>query len=144
MELSRLLAVPLTTLDGDHFTGAAIVVQRTLLMLIDAYRTNPARSAAEIGWVQERLDPAIDLVLIWPVRAVSQARTFRAGNGTRMFLDASGEFRRLVSPSGKRIAILVVPESGTMERISGTSPIFDVGHAIDGVDRTVDLGDVHH
>jgi len=144
MELSRLLAVPLSTLDGEHLTGAAVVVQRSLLMLIDAYRINPERSAAEIGWVQERLDPAIDLILIWPVRAVNQARSFRARNGTRMFLDASGEFRRLVSPSGKGIAVLVAPESGAIERISGVNPIFDVGHAIDGVDRTIDLGDVYH
>ncbi len=144
MEFSRLLAVPLTTLDGEHLTGAAIVVQRSLLMLIDAYRANPERSAAEIGWVQERLDPAIDFVLIWPVRAVNQARAFQARNSTRMFLDGNGEFRRLVSPGGKRVAFLVEPKSGTIERISGTNPIFNVGHAIDGVDRTIDLGDVYH
>lgn len=149
MELTRFFTVPLTTLDGEPRTGLDIIVRETVLMLIDACRVQPERSAAEIGWMQERIDPAIDLILIWPQRAANQARAFAARNVTGMFLDAEGEFRRLVSPSGKRVVLLVTPASGTMEHISGTSPIFDIGHGRDGAadrgaDRMMDLGDLHY
>lgn len=149
MELTRLLAVRLTTLDGTHLTVSEIVVQRSVLILIDAYRTELERSAAEIGWVRERLNPEIDLLLVWPGRAGNQARMIQPGNSIQMFLDEKGEFRRLVSPSGRQRAVLVVPETGTIERISATSSVFAVGHRLDGIDergadRTIDLGDVYH
>lgn len=149
MELARLLAVPLTTLDGERRTAFDIIAKRSVLILIDAYRAKPERSAAEVGWVQERLTSDIDLVLIWPRRALPQAQTFPARGSTRMYLDSAGELRRLVSPSGKRVALLVEPESGAVERLSGTNPIFAVCRDDDGSDdrggdRTIDLGDVHH
>ncbi|MDQ3442929.1 MAG: hypothetical protein M3490_04895, partial [Chloroflexota bacterium] len=63
MELRHLLTVKLTTLDGALLAASDIIVHRSLLILIDAYRAKPERLAAEIGWVQERLDEEIDLVL---------------------------------------------------------------------------------
>ncbi len=149
LELRHLLAVKLTTLDGALLAASDIIVHRSLLILIDAYRAKPERLAAEIGWVQERLDEEIDLVLIWPGHAVDQARMIQPGHSTRMFLDSIGEFRRLVSTTGNRRAVLVTPETGTIERISGMSPVFAVRHHHDGIDdrradRTIDLGDVYH
>ncbi|MEJ7902341.1 MAG: hypothetical protein WKF63_10870 [Thermomicrobiales bacterium] len=149
MELRRLLAVKLTTLDGEYLTASDIIVRPSVFLLIDAYQAKPDRSAAEISWVRERLDQKIDLLLILPGRAANQARLIRPGNNTRMFLDADGEFRQLISPSGNRRAVLVVPEARTIERLSGTSSIFAVGHHHGGTedrgaDRTIDLGDVYH
>ncbi len=149
VDLTRLLAVSFTTLDGEHRSGLDVIAQKTVLILIDAYRAKPERSAAEIGWVRERIDPAVDLVLIWPSRISRQARMFPGLHGVRMYLDSRGEFRRLVSPTGKRIALLIDPDTGSIERLSGASPIFAIGRGNQGaenrgVDRMIDLGDVYH
>ena len=55
MDLERIAKVSLTTLDGHPRSGGDVVRQRTVVMLVDAYRARPDRSAAEIAWVQERL-----------------------------------------------------------------------------------------
>jgi hypothetical protein len=147
MDLERITKVSLTTLDGSPRTGREVVRQRTVLMLIDAHRTRPDRSAAEIAWVQERLEPGIDLIVIWPRGAQLQATAIDTLDHARMYLDAHGEFRRLVSPSGKRVAILVDPLQGTIERLGAESDVFAVGRGESGdergSDRTMDLGDVY-
>jgi len=148
MDLDRLFAVPLTTLDGQVEVGREIVVRRTVLILVDAYRAKPERTAAEVGWVQERLDSGIHLVLVWPARALQHALAMPVSAETRMYLDVQGAFRRLVSPTGKRVAVLADPESGALERVTGDSPIFSVrGNPHDtgerGTDGAIDLGDVY-
>lgn len=149
IELARLAAVPLATLDGVLLSALAIIARLTLVILVDAYRTSPERIAAEIGWVRERLDPAIELVLIWPQRTTAQARALRATTELKMYVDRDGDFRRLVSPGGRRVALLADPKAGTLERIAGTNAIFAVRRAVDGMsdrgtDHMIDLGDVHH
>lgn len=148
VDLALLLAVPLTTLEGDPRFGRDIVVQRTLLILIDAHRARPERSAAEIAWVQERLEPGIDLVLIWPGRALRRALAMPVAADTRMYLDVQGAVRRLVSPSGKRVAVVADPASGELAKVRGDSPIFAVRRGPGGTDErggdgTIDLGDVY-
>lgn len=149
LEFARLLAVSLATLDGEPRTGRDIITRPTVLYLIDAYRTKPERTAAEVGWLRERLRPSTDLVLVCPHRAREQADAIRSEHDTRMYLDMQGQFRRLVSPGGKRVVLLVEPESGLVERLSATSPVFAVqggitGENARGADRTIDLSDVHH
>ncbi|MBA2468750.1 MAG: hypothetical protein H0V37_05045 [Chloroflexia bacterium] len=149
LEFARLLAVPLATLDGEPRTGRDIITGPTVLYLIDAYRAKPERTAAEVGWLRERLRPSIDLVLVCPRRALDQADAIRSKNDTQIYLDTQGQFRRLVSPGGKRVTLLVEPESAIIERLSATSPIFAVHGGPDGADRhgadhTIDLSDVCH
>jgi len=148
MELARLLAVPLMTIDGLPRVGRDVVTQRTVLILIDAYRAIPERSAAEVGWVQERLESGIDLVLIWPGRALEHAMAMPVSSETRMYLDVQGAFRRLVSPTGRRVAVLADPESGELELVTGDSPVFSVRRSPSssddrGSDGAIDLGDVY-
>jgi hypothetical protein len=147
MELERFLVVPLTTLDGHPCLGMDIVQQPTLLILVDAYRAKPERSAAEVAWVQERLEHGIDLVLIWPGRALHQARALNLVDDTRQFLDVGGYYRRLVSPSGKRTSVLADPVHGTFEKVTAASDVFAIGHGLSGSDdrgsdHMIDLGDV--
>lgn len=144
MDIMRFLLVPFTTVDGDRVTGSDIVMRCSLLILIDACHASDDRTAAEIGWVRERLDPSIDLLLIWPARALDGARAFAAGGDARMYLDSQGDFRRLVSPSGRPHAVLVEPDQRTIVPVSAASPIFAIAHGAEGVDRTIDLGDVYH
>jgi hypothetical protein len=149
MDLERLFDIPFTTLDGHSLRGGDIVQARTLVMLIDAYRTKPERSAAEIAWVRERLEPGVDLVLIWPRGAVDQALAIQPGDGVRMCIDVDGEFRRLVSPSGKRLSVLADPTLGLMEPVGAESSVFSVDHGtMDGENRRndhmIDLGDLRH
>jgi len=149
MNLARLATVSLTTLDGLHLGGHAIVTRQTLIILVDAYRTNGERIAADIGWVRERLDPAIELVLIWPQWAAAQARALQADTGFDMYVDRHGDFRRLVSPGGQRITLLADPEAGTLVSVTGSNVIFAVRRTVDGTsdqgaDHMIDLGDVCH
>jgi hypothetical protein len=148
-DLERLYDIPFTTMDGDQVRGSEIVRDPTLLMLVDASRTRPDRAAAEIAWVRERLEASIELVLIWPRTARTQALTMRQLAGSRMFLDRRGEFRQLVSPTGERLAILVVPVLGTLEKVNAESDIFAIRHdsiavATRRTDHTIDLGDMRH
>jgi len=143
MNLDNLSAVPLRTLDGIAETRRLALERRTVVMLIDAYRTRPDRSAAEIAWVHERISPDVDLVVVWPSGARDQAIAIRFLDASSMYLDTTGDFRRLVSPTGKRAAILLDPYLGTVERLSRESSLFAVRHGDDrGSDHTLDLGDV--
>ena len=149
MDLERLFEIPLTTLDGHPLRGCDIVHKRTLVMLIDAYRTKPDRSAAEIAWVRERLEPGVDLVLIWPRGAIDQALAIMPGDRVRMYVDVRGAYRKMVSPSGKRISVLVDPTLGQMEPVGAESDIFNVGHEQKSAelrrnDHMIDLGDIRH
>lgn len=144
MDLDTLSGVPLATIDGSSRTERIRPSRRTVLMLIDAYRTRADRSAAEIAWVHERIASDVDLVVVWPAGARDQALAIRNVNHTSMYLDTTGDFRRLVSPTGKRTAILVDPELGTIERLTRESALFAVGHVDErGGDHTLDLGDVY-
>lgn len=148
LDIERLLQLDLATLDGEPRRGRDVVTQRTVLILIDAVRAGPARSAAEVAWVRERLDPDIDLVLILPAGALGPAPAMPLAANTRIYLDVQGNFRRLVSPTGRRIAVLAGPDSGRVTRVRSDSPIFAVRRAPSsaherGADSTIDLGDVY-
>lgn len=148
MDLQRLYGVAFSTLDGEVVTGHSVVRRRMLLMLIDAHRTRPDRSAAEIAWVQERLAPEVEMRLVWPSGARDQALAISFVDRRQMLLDARGDYRRLVSPTGKRVSVLVDPVLGRIEQVTADSPLFAIRHGMDGVDergsdRTMDLGDVY-
>jgi hypothetical protein len=131
---------------GKTCTVLELVVRPTVLMLVEPGRARPERIAAEIGWVRERLEPAIDLVLVWPPSGLGLARELHAANQEWCYLDTTGAFRDLVSPTGARAAVLVEPQPGRIERLSAGSPLFAVDRGSNGrrADHMIDLGDVHH
>lgn len=147
MQLERLLLVPFASIDGHRLIGRDVVQTRSLLVLIDAYRTRPERSAAEVAWVRERLETGTRLILVWPSRSVEQALHLATSDDFEQFFDLAGDYRRLVSPSGKRVSILVDPEFGIMRRVTGDDEIFSMSSADApadrGSDHMIDLGDVY-
>ena len=148
LALEILLEFHLTTLGGELRRGRDVVTQRTVLILIDAIGAAPERSAAEVAWVRERLDPDIDLVLIWPADALIPTPAMPVAANARIYRDVQGDVCRLVSPTGKRIAVLADPNSGQVRRVRSDSPIFAVRRAPSGAnergaDSTIDLGDVY-
>jgi hypothetical protein len=149
MRLDEFAGITFTGLDGAPCLARELVTRRSVFILLDAHRTRAERTAAEVAWVVERLDPDIDLVLVWPRGTSRQAQGLPALATLRLVEDTTGAFRRLVSPTGRRIAVLVDPDDGTLHPLTAQSPLFDVGHASRdlngrGTDRTVDLGDMHH
>ncbi len=149
VDLTKLYATALTTLGGERQRWQDILERSTVVILIDANRMELERSEAEIGWVRERIDPVVDLVLIWPGQTLSRPQALPDLRGVRLYLDVWGEFQRVVSPTGKRVALLVDPETGSIDRLSEASPVFAIerstysqGHR--GTDRMIDLGDVLH
>ena len=149
MRLDEFANITFTGLDGAPCLANEMVTRRSVFILLDAHRTRAERTAAEVAWVVERLDPDIDLVLVWPRGTSRQAQGLPALATLRLVEDTTGAFRRLVSPTGRRIAVLVDPDDGTLHPLTAQSPLFDVGHASRdlngrGTDRTVDLGDMHH
>ncbi len=149
LDIESLYATVVMSTGGERRRWQDILERNTVVILIDANRMNPERSAAEIGWVRERIDPLVDLVLIWPGQELARMRAVPIPGEIRLFVDVLGEFQRIVSPTGKRAAVLIEPETGSIDRLSGTSPVFAIGHALHGqmargTDRMIDLGDVYH
>ena len=149
MSFDEFAGITFTGLDSAPCQASELVTRRSVLILLDAHRTRAERTAAEVAWVVERLDPDIDLVLVWPRGTSRQAEGVSALADLRMVEDTNGAFRQLVSPTGRRIAVLVDPENGALHPLTAQSPLFDVAHATRdpngrGTDRTVDLGDMHH
>jgi hypothetical protein len=148
MDLDQLRAIRVTTIDGQPGKSLADVERPTVYLLVDAEGMERDRIDAEIAWVIERLQRDIDLVLIWPDGKETEARACNFCGGTRVMIDAFGGFRDLVSPEGRRAAILVDPVRVLVEMVTESHPAFDVASQAHGRrrrrDRTIDLGDVQH
>ncbi len=132
------------TLDGRMTRLGEIPFDLALLVPIDVHRLDPDRSDVELGWIRERLDPTVVLVLIWPgLGSLAPQRQCSFGSIEHL-VDATGEFGRRVRSTADALGLLFDPRTRSVESVSPEHPVFAVGHRADGTDRTLDLGDLRY
>ncbi len=144
MRFDQLRAFHIAEPDGTRRRVVTEITRPTMYMLVDAAGMHRDRIEAEIAWVRERLQPGLDLVLVWPKGREREAAASVACSSVSSVIDADGDFRRWAAPGGGRVAILVDAVAMSVEEVTAAHAIFGVGSRPfhQPGDRTIDLGDV--
>jgi hypothetical protein len=145
--LTKIRQVVVETLDGRSATIDELLDGPALLVLLDERAGKRHRTVAEIAWIEERLDPDVGFVMVWVRRPVRYARLSPARSGTQSVIDISGELCSVLETAGKRRALLIDLDAGTVTTATEESEVFSLGREIRvtderGNDHMIDLGDL--
>jgi hypothetical protein len=145
--LTKIRQVVVETLDGRSATIDELLDGPALLVLLYERAGKRHRTVAEIAWIEERLDPDVGFVMVWARRPVRYARLSPSRSGTQSVIDISGELCRVLETAGKRRALLIDLDAGTVTTATEESEVFSLGREIRltderGNDHMIDLGDL--